>query len=96
MHVNHVWSLDALNAIRELAEERKTFTSDDLYAKVPEAPHYNMIGDAFREARRLGIIEMTGQSIRSTRKLSKGRRVQVWRKAGSEALHVEPQGVLSV
>lgn len=90
----NTWEVDALRAIRELAEEKATFTSDDFYSRVTEPPHYNMVGDAFRKARRIGLIEMTGQSIRSKRKSSKGRRIQVWRKAGSTAMHSEPQGVL--
>lgn len=94
--MNNVWTLDALNAIRELAEEKSTFTSDDFHFRVAEPPDHNMVGDAFRQASRIGIIEMTGQSVRSSRKPSKGRRIQVWRKANTSAMHSEPQGVLSV
>lgn len=92
--MNNVWTLDALTAIRELAHEKPTFSSDDLYLKVSEPPHHNMVGDAFREAHRLGLIEMTGDSIQSSRKAAKKRRIFVWRKVGSDARHVEPQGSL--
>lgn len=89
--MNHIWTAEALVALRELANERSVFTSDDLYAKVDTPPHHNMVGDAFREARRIGLIEMTGQSIQSGRPLSKGRRIQVWRKAGTNAVYEAPQ-----
>lgn len=92
--MNNVWTLDALVAIRELADTKETFTSDDLYLKVSAPPHHNMVGDAFREAHRLGIIEMTGDSTQSTRRAAKGRRIQCWRKVGSSARHTEAQGAL--
>lgn len=92
--MNHIWTAEALVAIRELAKERTVFTADDLYARVPTPPHHNMVGDAFREARRLGLIEMTGQTIQSSRAASKGRRVQVWRQPGTNAVYIEPQGSL--
>lgn len=92
--MNHVWTLDALAAIRELSEEKSTFTSDDLYLRVSEPPHHNMVGDAFREAHRLGLIEMTGDSIQSSRKAAKGRRIFCWRKVGTNARYTEPQGSL--
>lgn len=72
--INH-----AVTQIRQLATEREEFTSDDLYPLLevePDDP--NQIGAAFREAARLGIIELSEKTIRSRRPAAKGRRIQCW------------------
>lgn len=88
------WEVAALAAIKELAETKSTFTSDDLYDLVPEPPHHNMVGDAFRTAQAMKYIEHTGEWPRSRRPSSKGRSIREWRKAGSTAKSSPPQGVL--
>ena len=69
----------AITQIRELASERQTFSSDDLYPLLevePDDP--NQVGAAFREAARLGIIQSTDNYVRSKRREAKGRRISVW------------------
>lgn len=73
--------IDALTAIRQLAEERETFTPDDVHDLVGDPPEFNQMGKVFQEAVKLEICQETGEFVRSRRKAAKGRKVQKWTRA---------------
>lgn len=78
------WRTRALLALRDLAESRDEFTSDDLYELVDDPPDVNMVGTVFADAHRAKIIEQTGRHTKSKRKQTKGRIIQIWTKATND------------
>lgn len=73
----------ALIAVREASRDLDEFTSDDVWPRWgvdPTGDRVNVMGRAFREAKRKGWIEGTERFVQSRREESKGRRIQVWRK----------------
>ena len=72
----------ALKAVRQASDLHAEFTTDDVWPLLDVAPgERNVIGKAFSEACRRGLIVGTDRFVKSNRTESKGRRVQVWRKA---------------
>lgn len=74
------WRVRALQAIRELAEKDYVFSSDDIHRAAGDAPHMNSIGQVFKEAEQLDIIERTGGVTVSKRPEAKQRKIPLWRK----------------
>jgi hypothetical protein len=71
-----------LRAIRTASARHDEFTTDDVWRLLSRIPaERNTIGKAFAEANRRGMIEGTERFVKSSRPESKGRRVQVWRRA---------------
>lgn len=71
-----------LSAVVRAADLHDEFCTDQVWPLLERAPvERNVIGKAFAEAARTGRIEGTERFVRSTRPESKGRRVQLWRKA---------------
>jgi len=69
----------AFKAVREAAERYDEFTTDDVWPLLDVTPaERNVVGKAFSEACRQGLIVGTERFVRSSRPESKGRRVQVW------------------
>jgi len=76
-----------LEAVRKAAALYDEFTTDDVWPLLDFTPvERNIVGKAFAEAARLGIIEGTERFVRSNRTEAKGRRVQVWRATQVKAL----------
>jgi len=74
-------------AITAAALELDEFSSDDVWDHLAVTPaERNVVGKAFSEANRLGLIEGTERFVKSRRPESKGRRIQVWTGARREAL----------
>lgn len=56
-----------------------TFSTDAIHPLLRYEPaEPNVIGAAFRHARKVGLIQGTEQFVKSRRRESKGRRVQLW------------------
>lgn len=73
-----------LATIRTVADRGEEFTTDDVWFELDFIPsERNVVGKAFSEANRIGIIEGTERFVQSRRTEAKGRRVQVWRVATS-------------
>jgi len=71
-----------LAAVQDAAALNDEFTADDVWPLLDFIPtERNIVGKAFSEANRLGLITGTERFIRSVRPEAKGRRVQVWRAA---------------
>jgi hypothetical protein len=76
-----------LGAVQDAAALNDEFTTDDVWPLLNFTPtERNIVGKAFAEANRIGLIEGTERFIRSTRPEAKGRRVQVWRATHSPSL----------
>lgn len=72
----------ALNAVRQAAADLGEITTDDVWPYLGVVPaERNVIGKAFSEASRRGLIVGTERFVKSRRPEAKGRRVQVWRSA---------------
>jgi hypothetical protein len=79
--------VEAVRAVYTAADRLDEFTTDDVWPLLEWIPtERNVIGKAFLEARRRGYIVGTERFVRSTRPESKGRRVQVWRRASLPSL----------
>jgi hypothetical protein len=77
----------ALAAVRQAAERYDEFSTDDVWPLLDVAPaERNVVGKAFSEACRQGLIVGTERFIRSSRPEAKGRRVQVWQTAKPSTL----------
>lgn len=76
-----------LAALRRVAERGVEFTTDEVWFELDFTPtERNIIGKAFAEANRTGIIQGTERFVQSGRSEAKGRRVQVWRATSERAL----------
>lgn len=72
----------AYQAVLHASDLHTEFTTDDVWPLLDVVPgERNVVGKAFSEACRQGLIVGTERFIRSKRPEAKGRRVQVWRKA---------------
>lgn len=68
-----------MQALRDAAHALPKLITDDVWPHLAAPPsERNVIGKAFSEANRLGILRPTEQFVKSRRPESKGRRVQVW------------------
>lgn len=76
------WMDRARGVIRQLASTGDEFTAEDLKRHVPNPPHLNCIGTAFKLASEAGIIERCGWSV-STGKAAHGRHVMRWKGKGT-------------
>lgn len=72
------WVADADDWIEQRATQPGTFTADDLRRAIPDAPHPNLPGLAFRKASTRGLIE-SDTAQRSTTRSRKGSLLCVWR-----------------
>jgi hypothetical protein len=80
------WSSEAWAVMRELARSGAPFSADDLRDRVwePDPDHTpnganNTIGSIFRQAAAQGLIELTGQVVKSRSPHRKGGMIQLWR-----------------
>lgn len=73
------WFGKALGAVRVLANTRNRFTTDELWSMVPSPTEPRALGAVMQEARRLGLVEPTDQTIPSARPRCHARPVRVWR-----------------
>lgn len=85
-----------LAAVRAASERHAEFTTDDVWPLLGFEPsNRNIIGKAFGEAHRIGLIEGTERFLMSKRTEAKGRRVQVWRRV-PDAMHPDQHPYLDV
>ena len=76
-----------LAAVNDAAALNDEFTTDDVWPLLGDLPiEPNLVGKAFAEANRRGLIEGTERFVQSTRRNARGRRVQVWRAAQLNSL----------
>jgi hypothetical protein len=77
---DEAWMSCALAAIRQLAQQQATLTSDDVWGAIPMPPRQSrMIGNALARAQRAGVIEKTEEHRPSVRRENHSRPVRVWR-----------------
>jgi hypothetical protein len=77
---DEAWMSSALAAIRQLAQQQATLTSDDVWAAITMPPRQSrMIGNALARAQRAGVIEKTEEHRPSARRENHSRPVRVWR-----------------
>lgn len=72
------WMLNALYAIRRVAEAKATFTTDDLWVHIDPPSEPRAMGAAMVEARRQGLCEPTDRTKRSHRRACHARPLRVW------------------
>lgn len=76
-----------LDAVISASQRYDEFTTDDVWPLLNFVPsERNVVGKAFSEAARRGLIVGTERFIKSTRPEAKGRRVQVWQLATAPKL----------
>lgn len=73
------WMTAALAAVRRLARERVTFTTDDVWQLVGQPPEPRAMGAAMRAAGKLKLAEPTGNFEMSRRAACHRRPLRVWR-----------------
>lgn len=66
------WLEDALAAIHALAQDKDTFSADDLTREMRPAPHPNLSGIAFAMARARGYITTVGTHSSATKSRNGG------------------------
>ena len=60
------WKSDALDVILDLALTGEWFSADELRQRMRPAPHPNLVGSVFAEARGLGLIKKTQPKCSTT------------------------------
>lgn len=77
------WKRVALETVRQVAQEKDFFVSDDIQKKLkllPVATHENRaLGAVMMKARKLGWIESTGRYVQSAQKQCHANTVTLWR-----------------
>lgn len=77
---NTIWCIDALWAIKDLAEMGDPFTSDDVWDLMTYLPENNSaMGAVFRKAVTQKIVEPTGSFVISHRASAHSRPIRVWK-----------------
>lgn len=79
-HARAAWLEAALGTVRQLAVERPTLTTDDVWLALGSAPREpRALGAVMRKAEGLELIEPTNQWALSTRVACHRRPLRVWR-----------------
>lgn len=67
-------------ALNQAIRDNSVLTTDNVWPYLDRPPlERNVVGKAFSEAARTGLIVGTETFVKSTRAEAKGRRVQLWR-----------------
>lgn len=73
------WTTRALSIIAATVSGRE-LTADDLIERLGPPPYRNTLGGLFQHVGETGLLDDTGNTIVSSRKQARGRRIRVWRK----------------
>lgn len=76
---HEAWLEDAVATIIGISHTLPDFSADQLAREMRKPPHANLVGTAFRMAKRAGHIEWVCY-VRSTNKTRKGGSVSIWRR----------------
>lgn len=73
------WMAAAIQAVRDVAHKRETFTTDALWALIPQPREPRALGPAMQQARRYQLCEPTDMTRCSGRTACHARPLRVWR-----------------
>jgi hypothetical protein len=80
-HADTDWKAEAMRVIRDLAERRATFTTDDVWQRLGHVSTHEprALGALMKRAASAGVIRATDGWAVSSRPECHGRPVRVWR-----------------